>query len=604
MLLIVGGLLFCLIFYRLLKRTAACKGKKAGRVRAPIETVLVNKNDAPYEVKDLHAPLARGKLFQFLIWFTYTPLGRFLITKPSLKRSNGDLMAGEYIPEAPKFDPVPAPQEDYSKNDDTNAQVLESLCSSPLPSVDHFRYNTIMDYHHAYKTKLYTPTDVIKETLNAIKKFNKATPPLMAIVEWNDSVVMAMAEASTDRWGRGEPLSYLDGVPVAVKDEIMVEPYQLMGGARFRSAPSENITDGELVHRLKESGAVLIGMANMQEFGTGTLGSNPNKGTPRNPHNPAHYCGGSSSGSAASVASGLCPLAIGADGGGSVRIPASLCGVSGLKPTSGLLDTSGTIHLAYTVHVAGPLASSSLDIAIAMDILLKGKGTPFNMSGLGEGSLSGLKIGLYPSFFEHAEKSVVVSCQAAVEVLKKLGAEVKEIVIPELEETRTAHLCLIASEMYNNFAKDIDEHFNDFNLETLLLLAIASEYTAKDYINSLKQRARSIRIMEDVFEEVDLIVTPCTSIPAPKIHPADLSHGVGDANTSGKLLRFMFLANITGVPGISIPVGMNKDGLPLGLQLMAPWYQDGLLTKVGHALEGKIGPIIPRPKIYFDALKQ
>ena len=588
-------------FLRFLKKTPSTRGKKSRQVRAPVATVIANKNDAPYEIRDLHSPLLKGMLLQLATKLAFTPLGKWLIIDDVLKKSNADLMGGEYIPEDPQFDTIPSPKDDYTKCD--NKKVIEKAVTSQK-TADGFRYNTILDYYHAYQDKRCTPSDVAGAVLQAMTESNKTTPPLFAVIEWDNSVVMAMAEASTDRWQRGAPLSYLDGVPVAIKGELALEPYSLMGGAKFKAAVCENIAEGDLVMRLREAGAILIGVTNMQEFGTGTLGSNPNAGIPRNPHNPAHYCGGSSSGSGASVAVGFCPLALGADGGGSVRIPSSLCGITGLKPTSKLLDSNGAIHIAYGVGVIGPLASSSLDIAIAMDVFLNGTNKPFSLQGLGNRSLHGMKVGIYSQFFRHADKGVVSSCQKSVGVLEQLGAEVKEIVIPELEESRVAHFCLISSEMLNNLAIDVERHFDEFNPETLLLLRAAHDFPAKEYINSLKQRARIIKIMEDIFKDVDLIVTPSSAIPAPKIRPGAASHGVLDGTTSGQLMRFMFLANIAGLPAISVPVGVSEEGLPIGLQIMAPWHEDGLLIKVGHALESEMKQVLHKPpQVYHDLLR-
>ena len=594
LLLIIAGIIFIL-----LRKKRVCKGKRAGKVRLPIENVLANVKDAPYEVLDLHTPVTTGKLFQFLIWLFYTPFGEYLLVKSSLRRSNIQLMGGEYIPEKPTYNPLPPPP--IRNTDQSNKRILESLPN--LVKGDGFHRNTIMDYYRTYQSKEFTPVDVIRVVLQAMKESNKATPPLKVMLEWDNDVVMAMAEASSERWGRGQPLSYVDGVPVAIKGQLMIEPYQLMGGAKFKSVISERVIEGHLLCKLREGGAVLIGVCNLQEFGTGSLGSNPYQSTPCNPYNINHYCGGSSSGSAGSVAAGFCPLAIGGDGGGSIRIPSTLCGIVGLKPTFSLLDESGTILTSNTVGVLGPIGSSSIDMAIAMDLFLAGQGTLLDLTGLGDKSLSGIKVGIYSEFFKHANSEVVSRCEETIEILEKLGAEVKKIVIPELEEMRIAHLCIILSEMANYLAHDLDANFWEFNLETLLTLKVGSLFSSCEYINSLRQRTRGIKILESVFKEVNVIATPGAAILSPKINDKAFSHGISDAETSGKLIRFHFLANLTGIPGIVIPIGVSKSGsLPIGLQLMAPWYDDGLLIRIAHALEMELDEVMPCPQIYYDAL--
>lgn len=606
--LLVGSVLF-FVFLKAVKRSPSTKGRRARHVRPLVSTVIASRKGAPYELDDLYGPVVHGYLFKLLSKFIFTPLGKALVITPALEKSNNHLLAGEYLPEDPVFQQIPSPknhgipQDGIDNHDQINRQAIDELSLSKIQArKDVFRYNSILDFYHAYKETLSTPTEVTQAILEKIAESNKLTPPFRAFIYLDISVVMAMAEASTDRWKSGQPLSYLDGVPVAVKGEVLLEPYPILGGSKFKAASYENIIEGELIRRLREAGAVLIGVTNMQEFGMGTLGSNPNMGMPRNPHNPAHYCGGSSSGSGASVAAGLCPLAIGADGGGSIRVPAALCGVTGLKPTAGLLDNSGMAHLSYTVGVVGPLASSCLDIAIAMDVFLKGSRKSFSLHSLGDKSLSGLKMGVYSKYCQHGDKEVVACFDRTVSVLKGLGAEIKEIVIPELEETRVAHLCLIVSEMYSNLAIDVDKNFDGFNPETLLPLCCAADYDSREYVNSLKQKTRSIKIMEAILNEVDVVLTPSTAIPSPMINPKAVSHGISDVQAVSRLMRYAFIANITGLPAITVPAGFSANGLPIGVQIMGHWYDDGLLVRIGHALESNTAPVLKKPHIYYDIL--
>lgn len=599
----IGGFL---LFY-LLRRVTFTKGRRAGTVRPPIQDILAQPDKITYDLHNLQAPRVTGRLFKFLIWFSYTRLGQFLLVASNLHRSNLDLLSGEHIPEPPSFQPPSISDSKYVQVE-VNKKVLNDLYEKPCKIKNkHFFRPNILDYYHTYRSGECTPTVVAKNILNAIKDSNKARPPLRAIVDYSDAVVMAMAEASTDRWRQGKPLSLLDGIPIAVKGEYVVKPYPFLVGATFDAAVNDNIQEGHMISKLKECGAIIIGISNMQEFGCGTLGSNVHSmyKTPRNPCNINYYCGGSSSGSSAAVSAGLCPLALGADGGGSIRIPAGLCGVVGLKPTYNLLDISGISALAFSVGVPGPIGASTLDMAIALDAFVKEQdgNVPLNLSGLGDKTLTGLKVGVFWRYFKHADRDVVKQCEASLDSLVKLGADIKEIVIPELEEMRVALIRIILTEMASNFHRDLDYNFWNFNFETLLSLQVGLNTSGIEYVNCQKQRTRAIEIVKSLFEEVDVIVTPGTGCSAPRIIPSALTHGIADTKSSGDLMQFAFLANLTGIPALVIPVGTQMEGLPISLQIMAPWCQDGLLLKVGHALEIALGDIMPSPQVYYDVLK-
>ena len=603
---------FVYIIYSIFfKRQPVCqRGSQPARMAAPIREVLENPDSITYNVRNFSAPRVTGWLFKLLIRLTFTRFGRYVIVDPVMKKSNMDVMRGVFIPEKPSFtgpSPTPPLTVDQSK---PNKKLLQKLLEEAVDEKGEFHLPTVADYVGAFRSGRCTPTELAEAVLNAIEDSNKASPPLRAIIETSRDVVLAQANASTQRWKEGKTLSLLDGVPVAVKGEIRVEPYKFYAGASYIPEIGKGVPESTIVLKLKSSGAVIIGISNLQEFGAGTIGSNPNKNhlTARNPYNPQCFAGGSSSGSAVSVAAGLCPIAIGADGGGSIRIPAGLCGIVGLKPTNGFLDHTGMFPLSYTVGTSGPLCSSVLDAAIAMDIFTKevdGAKKLISLKGLGETKLEGLKVGIYWKYFEDADSEVVLKCKAAVSHLKSLGAEVVDIKVPELEESRIAHAVTITSEMANALGFEIDHHFDEFSLESLLLVGVGFRFTAVEFLNAQKQRTRAIETMKYFFNEVkcDIIVTPATGLPAPKIPPEALSMGISDAETSTALMRFCFLGNLKGLPGLVLPVGYTNGGLPIGLQLMGQWYKEGTLLKIGYALEKTGAFPAKKPQVFYDLLK-
>ena len=596
-------LLASLIYY-LLRTPRRHGATRRVRVVPPIRVVLETPEAAAYMIKDMPTVPATGTAFQFLIWLAYTRIGKTLLVPLILQQGGLDLLSYLYIPEEPTYYPdVPRHLQD---NAGSNSIVLHPLIDKRISTYKAFRLNTVADYVQAFRSGSCTPTDVANRAVAFIARSNSMTPPLKGIVDSDAGVVLAMAAASTERWKQGKPLSLLDGVPVAIKGQFMVEPYPTRGGSAFVPELSRGLMEGGSVKKLKNAGALVIGVANMHEFGTGTLGSNPNRLHlhARNPHNPDHFAGGSSSGSAVCVAAGLCPVALGSDGGGSIRVPAGVCGVVGLKPTNRSLDNKGILHLAATVGAHGPLGASVLDCAIALDILSEHSDMKLaSLKGLGETELTGLRVGVYWKYFEHADSEVVAACKAAVRQMEALGAEVKEIVIPELEESRVAHFVSISTEMGSALLADVDRHFQEMNLETLLLLMFGYKARALEYINAQKQRTRAVEILRHLFESVDIIVTPATAIPAPAITPAAVPKGISDATSSGQLMRFAFLGNFTGIPGLVLPVGYTKSGLPIGVQLMGRWHEEHVLLQAGWALENSGAFPLRKPQVSFDLLE-
>ena len=561
-------------------------------------------------MKDLDAPSVSGKAFSFLVWLSFTRFGQLVVLPQLMKKAGLFLLSGDYIPEDPLMDvqiACPPPmEEDHALE---NLQLIQRLLDeeSGRSGLTGFRFPSVHDFRKAYQEGRCTPVDVANAILDAIRESNKRSPPLRAIVDHNEEAVRRAAQESQDRWRDGKPLSFLDGVPIAVKAEFHTEPYSYRCGSLFRPMFADGLPESHLVKNFKQAGAVIIGMANMHEFGTGTLGSNPNHFnlTPRNPYNTECYSGGSSSGSAVSVAAGLCPISLGADGGGSIRTPAALCGLVGIKPTIGLLKSAGSMPIAHSLSCPGPLCGSVLDAIVAMDILSKnfnGK-TVLPLQGIGVTTLSGLKVGVYREFFNHCDTDVQKVCEPSLQVLESLGASIVDIKIPELEESRIALIITIFSEFANGLACDVDKNFDLMNLETLLVLTCGFNIRSMDFLNAQKQRARAMTFLKHIFEEVDVIVTPTTACVAPKIDKDALPRGKSMAKVSGKLNRHLCLANLTGNPAISYPIGLSSDNLPVGLQLIGKWYDENTLLKVAWALEKSNHFPLTKPPVFYDVLK-
>jgi Asp-tRNA(Asn)/Glu-tRNA(Gln) amidotransferase A subunit family amidase len=309
---------------------------------------------------------------------------------------------------------------------------LARLAQAPRPSAQGFAFTTTRDYADAYRAGAATPEQVAERVLAAIEDSNARTPPLRAIIACQRDDVMAQARASAQRFRAGAPLSIFDGVPVAVKDELDMVPYGTTVGTRFLGkTPARE--DSTVVARMRAAGALLIGKANMHEIGISVTGLNPHHGVARNPYNPAHFTGGSSSGPASAVAAGLCPVAIGADGGGSIRIPSSFCGLVGLKATYGRVSEFGAAPLCWSVAHIGPLAATAHDAALMYAIIAgadpKDSNSqhqpPVTLDGFDQSDLRGLTLGVYTPWFKHASPAMVAGCEKLVKQLEQMGARVR-----------------------------------------------------------------------------------------------------------------------------------------------------------------------------------
>jgi len=455
-----------------------------------------------------------------------------------------------------------------------------------------FALETTADFQRAYRGGRLTPTVVAERMLSRVKAEEATSPPLRAVIAQNAEDVLAQAAAATDRWAAGAPLGPLDGVPVGVKDELDQAGYPTTVGTAFMGSTTAT-DDAEVVARLRAAGAVLIGKLNMHEIGIGVTGINPHHGAVRNPYDPTRVTGGSSSGSASAVAAGLCPLTIGADGGGSIRIPAGLCGIVGLKATFGRISEHGAAPLCWSVAHVGPMGASVYDVALgyalmagydAKDPQTVHQPTP-TLEGLENRDLSGIKVGIYRPWFEDADAGVVNACKNGVSALEAAGAEVVDIELPQLGLLRTAHMVTIATEMWNSQRRHFPKHRKDYGLDTRMNLALARRITGAEYVQGQRLRRRFFDRFQAAFQRCDVIATPTTSITAPPISKAAINGGESDLTTLDRIMRYAPAANLTGHPGLSVPTGYDESGLPVGLQLMGRPWEEALLLRLGLVVE-------------------
>lgn len=547
-------------------------------------------NQIEYDLKSVRLPRMAGGLLKLFAGLLESPATRGLLLG-NLLNSGGITRFRQLEVDAPPtylpLYPFATGNEEAREKTDLNtiADLISNnslLTSSPYPSV--------RDYANAYQKGLTTPEDVARYILEAVEQDRQSSSAMNIMIAQDREDVLAQARASALRLQAGEPLSILDGVPVAVKDEVDQVPYPTTVGTKFLGE-NPALHDSTVVARLRAAGALLIGKANMHEIGIGVTGLNPHHGTVHNPYSVHHHTGGSSSGSAAAVASGLCPLAIGADGGGSIRIPSAFCGVVGLKPTFGRVSEYGAAPLTWSMGHLGPIAVDALDAAIGYAIIAGADPKdpnslfqpPLNLENINELDLSDLTLGVYWDWFHHAAPSVVEACQGMLSNLQKMGAKLREIKIPQLEAARVAHVITITAEMVTSLDRYDRLHRKDFGLDARLNISLARTFNARDYIKAQRVRTQLIESMQAAFRDVNAIITPTTAITAPPIRPDAQPDGESDLTTLTEIMRFATVANLTGHPAISFPAGYDPEHLPIGIQAIGRPWEEHVLLRLAYA---------------------
>ncbi|MDP6320340.1 MAG: amidase [SAR324 cluster bacterium] len=579
------------------------KGKKNKFARDKTKKMMLNlwpfakKVNPVYNLKSVSIPRTSGRTLKILVSLLRTPGIRLLLIPFLLKQAGLSSLRKSKVEDFPVMVPIhPIESKITSAAAKKTIKEFIDLVDKKQPHVldqkiinsskqNLFQPETAFDFHRAYLEGKTTPTDVALRLLDIVRSIEESAVPLRPFIAWKERELMQQARASTERYESGESLGILDGVPISVKDELDMTPFPTMVGTKFYNTqpPAEDATS---VSRLRSAGALMVGKTNMHEIGLGVTGLNIPCGTTRNPHHLDHYPGGSSSGSAAAVAAGLSPIALGLDGGGSIRIPASLCGVVGLKTTWGRISSAGAAPLSWSVSTVGPIASSVDDAALAYSYLagpdirqgLTQNQPPVDLQDYNDANLKGVKLGIFSAWFKHASVDIVQNCEHMLDAFKAQGATIEEVEIPELNEVRIAHAVTVLTEMLTSLQPYFKLFRQPFGLDVLLNLTLAKEFKGSDYVKAQRIRAELIRNITQIFQRVDAIVSPSTACTAPPILPDALINGESDLSTLTELMRYAPEANIGGFPAISFPVGYDAKGLPVGMQIMGrPWEESFLL---------------------------
>jgi aspartyl-tRNA(Asn)/glutamyl-tRNA(Gln) amidotransferase subunit A len=437
-----------------------------------------------------------------------------------------------------------------------------------------------------------SPVEVTRAYLERIQQLDGSLASYRLVT---DELAEKQARAAEREMMEGRRHGPLHGIPIALKDLFDTAGIPTRANSMVLEGRVPR-RDARVVGRLASAGAVLLGKLTMGEFAIGRPSLDDFVPPARNPWNPAHVTGGSSSGSATAVAAGLCAVSLGTDTGGSIRLPAAYTGVVGLKPTYGLISLAGSIPLAWSLDHAGPMARTVADAALLLSVVAE---RPSAKARVGyptigsdpDSALKSLRIGVPTALIESIEidPQILSSFRAALQVLRELGADVRSVDLPGARDAAVVLMVIVSVEalaLHEAFLRTRSETYGD-SCRARILEGLA--YSAGDYVNAERARRSLTRMVMSVLMDVDVLVTPSVVRTAPTWDESARA-------PTGQI--FLVLHNLTGCPSLSLPCGFDQHGLPIGLLVSGRAFEEHLVLAVGQAFEtatpwGDRHPIVP-----------
>jgi aspartyl-tRNA(Asn)/glutamyl-tRNA(Gln) amidotransferase subunit A len=446
-------------------------------------------------------------------------------------------------------------------------------------------YLTITEAQRLIRAKEISPLDLTQAHLDRITQID---PKLNAYLAVTIESALKQARTATDAIMRGDDLGPLPGIPIGLKDLFDLKGVRTTAGSILLKDNVAN-EDAFVTRRLREAGAIFLGKLNMHEWAYGVTTINPHFGMTRNPWNLDHIVGGSSGGSGAALAAGLCLGALGSDTGGSIRIPASLCGVVGLKPTYGRVSARGVIPLAWSLDHVGPMARSVEDVALLFSVIAghdeldpySVEEAEFRSQKLEMSDRSKFRVGIpNDSFFTDLHPETKAAVETAIAAIKELGFAISQIDLSGADEASNASSKILQAEAAAYHHARMLNQADQIGTDVMTRLKMGEEVSGIDYANARWLQVKWIHQMKQLFESIDAIVLPATPMPAMRIDEADpikLSRG--------NLTRFTRMFNLSGNPSIVLPCGFTADGLPIGLQIVGPHWHEEKILQLAYAYE-------------------
>jgi aspartyl-tRNA(Asn)/glutamyl-tRNA(Gln) amidotransferase subunit A len=450
---------------------------------------------------------------------------------------------------------------------------------------------SLKDLASAIRRRKVSSVEITRALLARIEKWQ---PKINAFARVEADDAIKAARAADRALAAGRSKGPLHGVPLAHKDMYYTKGKLAECGSKIRKGWIAPAT-ATAVARLEAAGAFRLGALNMVEFAFGPTGHNVHTKHVRNPWNPAHITGGSSSGSGAAVSARLVPAALGSDTGGSIRLPAHFCGVSGLKPTNGRVSRANAMPLSFTLDTVGPLARTAEDCGMIAAATVgpdpldpTTDGAPAWDPGEASRSAHGLTIGIPKSFYvDDLEPDVDRALDEAIATFRKLGVRIVQVDLPDQMLVSAAALIVIAVEAVTTHAPWLRTRAADYGDQIRNRLMNGLAYSAVEYLEALRWRGPALAAHLAAIGKCDAILAPTCRSVAPTIAETDVG---GGANAEAVILgvtRFMRPINYLGLPVLVVPAGFGKQGMPIGLQLIGRPFRDETLIALGAAFQGE-----------------
>jgi aspartyl-tRNA(Asn)/glutamyl-tRNA(Gln) amidotransferase subunit A len=436
------------------------------------------------------------------------------------------------------------------------------------------------------KARQISPVEITERLL---KKIEAQNPALNAFITVAADEALAAAQKAEQELYRNTYRGPLHGIPIGIKDMIETKGLRTtMGSGIFKDYIPEK--DAAVIQKLKEAGAVILGKLHTHEFAYGPMGDRSYFGPARNPHDRRKIAGGSSSGAGAAVAAGLCYGAVGTDTGGSVRIPASCCGVVGLKPTYGRVAVDGVLPLSYSLDHVGPLTRTVLDNAALFQAMIHGVDLNETWAKvekvIADFDLSKTVIAIPDDYFlDDVDDEVQQVFEDAIQSLETAGAQIRSISLPDLERIRWAQPIVQKSEAYAIHEKWIEARSKDYDPEVYERLLEGKQPKGYEYVRAIRMREEITQQVEACFKTADVLMTPTLPILPTNIDQRELILNGKTIKVRSALLKNTSPWNYTGHPALSVPCGRSKTGLPIGLQIIGPLHQEIRLYAFARQIE-------------------
>ncbi len=436
-------------------------------------------------------------------------------------------------------------------------------------------------------------------THDALERIARLNPALNAFITVTEHAARARAQALDRELAGGVDRGPLHGIPIAHKDCFATKGVRTTGGSKILAGRVPD-HDAEIVAQLDLAGAVMLGKTNLHELCYGITSNNPHFGAVHNPWDLERIPGGSSGGSAAAVAAEMVFAASGTDTGGSIRVPASFCGVVGLKPTYGRLSRRGVLPLGLTLDHVGPIARTVRDVAACFRAMAAAQpplpATRAGVAGLGV-NIKSLRIGVPANFFfDTLDPEITASIRHAVQTVAGLGARVMEVQLPEMEALNSIGRLVLSAEASSIWKRYLDRP-SDFGDDVLAALQRGCLVPATEYLDAQRRRRVLSKRLATLWTQIDCLLAPATPTTAPRIGDAVILVGGSEEDVRIGSTRLVRPFNVLGWPVLAMPCGFSEAGLPIGLQLAAAPGEEDTLFRAGAALEDALGLVLRRPPL-------